>query len=449
MVDAAEQALGLAKEMGADEADVLVSHETALSYSCRLGKPEHSERAESRGLGLRVLVADKEGYRQALVSMGSWEKPDVKTAAERAVAMARAAPTDPYAGLAEEGQLFKEERVPDLELFDPLGEPSLDWCRTQAETAEEAARAVEGVTNSDGAEASYGCSKSLLATSQGFMQGTEESHYGLSCAVLAGEGGGMETDYAYRSTCFAQDLPAPETVGVEAATRAVARLAPRKIKSGSFPVLFEPRTARSLVGIFASAVNGEAVARGSSFLSEAMGEVICPAGVGIYDDPLRKRGLRSQWFDGEGVACAKRALLDEEGRLQTWLLDSRSARRLGQSSTGHAARGLASPPSPSATNLYMAAGTLSKDALMAEMGQGLLITDLFGMGVNKVTGDYSQGAAGFWVEQGQIAYPVHEITIASHLRTMLQTITPANDLAFDYGINAPTLRVEQMTIAGS
>jgi PmbA protein len=308
--------------------------------------------------------------------------------------------------------------------------------------------AVPGVTNSEGGGASFGRSAVTLATSEGFFGSYAGTSHSVGVSVLSGEGTGMERDYESASARHSSDLDSSADIGKRAGERAVKRLNPRRVKSQSVPVVFDPRVSAGLLGHFAGAISGASIARGVSFLKEFMGKPVFAPGITIIDDPHRIRGQRSKPFDGEGVRNQKRAII-EDGVLTTWLLDCSSAKQLGLTSTGHAARGTGGPPSPSTTNFYMEAGKLSPDELMADIREGLYLTELMGMGVNGVTGDYSRGAAGFWIENGKIAYPVSEITIASNLKEMFRNLTPANDLVFRYGTNAPTLRVEGMTIAGA
>ena len=308
--------------------------------------------------------------------------------------------------------------------------------------------AVKGVTNSEGGGASFSRAGVALATSSGFYGRYAGTSHSIGVAVLAGEGTGMERDYDHASARHAGDLRSAEDIGKTAGERTMARLNPRRVKSQSVPVVFDVRESAGIVGHFAGAISGAAIARGVSFLKDRMGEEVFAAGISIVDDPHRVRGLRSKPFDGEGVANQRRALI-EKGRLTTWLLDCASARQLGLATTGHAARGTGGPPHPSATNLYMEAGTLSPEGLIADIKQGFYVTELMGMGVNGVTGDYSRGAAGFWIENGKIAFPVSEVTIAGNLKDMFRQLTPASDLVFRHGTNAPTLRIEGMTIAGA
>ena len=430
-----------ARSAGADTADAVLVEGVSLSLARRLGKPERLERAEGADLGLRVFI----GRRQAIVSSSDRSAEALDELVERAVAMARSVPEDPFCGLAEPDMLAAA--VPDLDILD-TGEPAPETLADWAARAEDAARAVEGVTNSEGAEASWGRSTIAMAAGNGFGGTYSGSHHAISVSVLAGEGTAMERDYDFTSTVYAEDLRQPEEIGRAAGERTVRRLNPRKADSAQVPVVYDPRVARSLLGHLAGAVNGSAVARGTSFLKDKLGQAIFPASVTIVDDPLRRRGLRSKPFDGEGVATSLHNVVDG-GVLSTWFLDLRSARQLEMATTGHASRGTSSPPSPSATNLYLEPGTVSPAELLGDIDSGFYVTELIGFGVNGVTGDYSRGASGFWIEKGVLAYPVSEVTVAGNLTHMFANITAADDLEFRYGTDAPTLRIDGMTVAGN
>lgn len=436
-----ERLLGAARTHGADAADALFVENVSAHVSYRLGALEDIERAESADLGLRVFV----GQRVAFVSSSDFSAEAIEALPGRAVTMAKLAPEDRFACLAPAELLAKS--FPALDLEDAR-EPSADELVARAKDAEAAALAIEGVTNSEGGGASFSRTAIALATSEGFFGRYAATSSGLGVAVLAGEGVGMQMDHDSASARHASDLERPEAVGARAGERAVAKLNPRKVKSQAAPVVFDPRVANGLLGHFAGAISGSAIARGVSFLKDKMGERVFAAGVRIVDDPHRVRGLRSKPFDGEGVANGRRALV-EDGKLASWLLDCASARQLGLRTTGHAARGTGGPPAPAPTNLFMEAGSRSPKELMSDIKSGFYVTDLMGMGVNTVTGDYSRGASGFWIENGQIAYPVAEVTIAGNLKDMFLRLEPASDLEFRYGTNAPTLRIEGMTIAGA
>ncbi len=440
-LDLLHDLLARAKAGGADAADAVLFESVSLGASCRLGKPEDLERAESRDLGLRVLV----GKRQAFVSSNDWAPAMRAELVERALAMARLAPEDPHCGLADPALLAKD--LADLDLSD-TAEPDGDALVATARLAEDAGRAVKGVTNSEGGQAGWGHASVALATSGGYSGAYSSTSHSVSCSVIAGSDGGMERDYDYSAARHLADLEDAAEIGRRAGERAVKRLNPRKVKSAQIPVVYDPRVSNGLVRHFATAINGQAVARGTSFLKDAMGTQVFADGITITDDPHRPRGLRSKPVDGEGVANRPYDLV-ADGRLTTWMLDTASASQLGLASTGHAARGTASPPSPATTNLYMAAGDVSPQAMIADIEEGFYVTELIGFGISMVTGDYSRGAAGFWIENGEIAYPVSELTVAGNLADMFRNLTPADDLVFRYGTDAPTIRVDGLTVAGA
>ncbi len=439
-LDLLEALLGAAKAAGADAADALMGSGASLSVGRRLGKVEEIERAESNTIGLRVFV----GRRSAIVSSGAIDPEGFARLAEQAVAMARVVPEDRFSTIPDAPP--PPDSAP-LDMDDPA-EPGVEALLARAAAAEEAALAVKGITNSEGAGASWSRSHIALATSRGFAGAYSRSNHGVSVSPIAGEGVSMQRDYEYSAAVHGADLADPAGLGRAAAERAVSRLDPRRPATAKLPVVYHPRVAGSLLGHFAGAINGASIARGTSFLKDAMGQAIFAPGIAIIDDPLRRRGLRSRSFDGEGQPVSRRALI-EDGRLTTWLLDSRSAAQLGLATTGHAARGTSGPPSPAPSNLYMQPGTLSPEALIADIGLGLYVIELIGMGVNGITGDYSRGAAGFMIRDGQLAEPVAEVTVAGNLREMFRHLTPANDLEFRRGTDAPTLRIEGMTIAGA
>jgi PmbA protein len=430
-----------AKRLGADAADAVLFEGASISHARRLGKVEKLERSEGYDLGLRVFF----GKRQATVSSNDRAPTALEELAERAIAMARVVPEDPYCGIAAPEELARD--IPALDIFDPA-EPTTESLIERAAAAEDAARAVKGVTNSEGAEAGWGRSKVALAASNGFTGSYETSGQGVSVAVVAGDGTEMERDYDFSSAVYGTDLEDAATVGRHAGERAVKRLKPRKVASQKVPVVFDPRVARGILGHLTGAISGPAIARGTSFLKDKLGQAIFAKGITVREDPHRRRGLRSKPFDGEGIANRARAIV-ENGVLTTWLMDLASARQLGLKTTGHAARGTGSPPGPSPTNLWLEPGPLSPQALMADITQGFYVTELMGMGVNGITGDYSRGAAGFWIEKGAIAYPVSEVTIAGNLKDMFLHLTAASDLEFKTGFDAPTVRIEGMTIAGT
>ncbi|MDX2142230.1 MAG: TldD/PmbA family protein [Rhodospirillaceae bacterium] len=430
-----------AKKAGAHQADAIVADGRSVSVTTRLGKLEHLERAEGGDIGLRVLV----GRRQAIVASADRSKKALSELVARAVAMARTVPEDPHVGLAEPEQLAAY--LPTLDICDPR-DVDADTLIAQAKTCEAAALAVKGVTNSEGASMSWGRSHVAIANSIGFHRAYESSGSSISASVIAGDAKtGMETDYDYSSAVYFADLRAAADIGRTAGQRAVRKLGGRKMKSGKFPVIFDPRVARGLVSHLLGAINGSSIARGTSFLKDAMGTEVFGPWVTIIEDPHRHRGLRSKPCDAEGLANRRRQLVDN-GMLTTWLLDLRSARQLKLPPTGHAARGASSPPSPSSTNVYMAAGPTSRESLMSDIAAGLYVTDLVGQGVNGITGDYSRGAVGYWIEKGELTHPVNEITIAGNLKSMFKHLTPASDLEFQYGVDAPTVRIDGMSLAG-
>jgi PmbA protein len=435
----AERFVAAARRAGADAADAIAERGMSQSVEVRDGTVEESERSEGDSMGLRAFV----GRRQAVVSTND-PAGDVDELAARAVAMARVAPEDEHAGLAEPDLLAKT--FPELDLLDP-DLPSVAQLEEIARAAEAAALAVKGVSKSGGASASAGIGGMVLVTSGGFTGAYLGSRHGASVEAIAGNGTGMERDYDFSSALHASDLMAPDAIGRSAGERAVRRLNPKKVATKRVPVVFDPRLAGTIVAHLASAINGSAIARKTSFLKGRMGERLFAPGIAIVDDPLRRRGLRSHPFDAEGVASERRALI-ADGVLTTWILDCATARELGLKTTGHAQRGVSSTPSPGASNLHLEPGRQSPKELIADIEEGFYVTDLIGMGANMVTGDYSRGASGFWIEHGELTYPVSEVTIAGHLNDIFRSLAPANDLAFRYSINAPTVRIEGLTVAG-
>jgi PmbA protein len=445
-VDAAlarlSQAIDNARRLGADAADAVYVGEASTAVQVRLGELEDIGRSEGEEIGLRLFV----GTRSASVSTSDLSAPALEMVVERAVAMAREAPEDRYAGLAPDEQLLRG-MAPDLELRDPR-DVSAEALKARALEAEDAARAVAGVTNSEGASASASGAIIALATSGGFSGGYATSSHGLSASVIAGEGAGMQRDYAYHSARHAADLDSPAAIGERAGRRAVDRLNPRKLDTGQLPVVFDPRVGSSLVGHLIGAITGSAVTRGTSFLLDKLGEKLFADGIRIVDDPHRRRGLRSRPFDGEGLPTGLTAIIDD-GVLTTWLLDSASARQLGLAPTGHATRGVSGPPGSGPSNLHMEPGIISRDALIGDIKRGFYVTELIGHGLNPVTGDYSRGAAGFLIDGGAIGPAVAEVTIAGNIKDMFRQLTPANDLEFHHATNVPTLRIDGLTVAGA
>lgn len=436
-----QELVALALKHGADAADAAFRGESSESVSVRLGELEDVSRSESEGIGLRVFV----GQRSATIQTSELSAASFASLAERALEMARHAPEDPYAGLAPEERLFRG-RSPDLDLADPA-EASPAVLRERATACEDAARAVAGVTNSNGGGASASRAVSALATSHGVDKATEATGHSLSASVIAGEGATMQTDHAWRSARHAADLPGPAEIGREAGERAVARVGPGTV-AGQMPVVFDPRVGSGLVGHLLGAMSGAAVARKTSFLAGHEAEDLFDRGIRIVEDPLRRRGLASRAIDGEGLATQARALV-ENGRIFGWLTNAASARQLGVPLTAHATRGGGGAPGVATSNVHMEPGDVSPEALMADIADGLYVTDLFGQGVNLVTGDYSRGAAGFRIVNGELAGPVAEITIAGNLLTMFRGLTPANDLEFRRAVDVPTLRIDGMTVASA
>lgn len=434
-----------ATRAGADAAEAMLAEGRSVSVQRRLGALEQVERAESRDIGLRVFV----GRRQAVVATTDDAPAGFARLAERAVAMARAVPEDPHAGLAEapDGATDLAARLAALDLVAP-GEPDVAALEARAAAAEEAALAVPGVTNSEGASADWGLAAVTIVASNGFAGAYARTSHGVSATALAGTGTAMERDYDYATAVHPEDLEDPAAIGRQAGERAVARLDPRRPRSATMPVVYHPRVAASLLSHLAAAINGAAVARGTTFLKDALGTRVFAPRIAIRDDPTRRRGLRSRPFDAEGIAGRARAVV-ADGVLTTWILDCRSARMLGLATTGHAARGVASVPAPTTTNLWLAPGEASPEALMADIAEGLYVTELIGMGVNMVTGDYSRGAAGFMIRGGALAEPVSEITIAGSLKEMFARLVPASDLRFRRGTDAPTVRIDGLTVAGA
>jgi PmbA protein len=435
-----DELLGQARRAGADAAEAMLVEHQGLSATHRLGRLEAIERAESADLGLRLFL----GRRQAIVSTSDLDPAALARLVEQAVAIARALPEDPFVGLAEPDEVGRD--LADLDLDDGV-EPGADALAARAAAAEDSAWATPGITNSEGATASWSRTVTSQLATNGFRGHRRRSRHGLSVAVIAAGARGMERDYDYASVVRAASLPDPAALGRRAAERAVRRLDPIKVRSKAVPVVFEPRVAGSLVGHLVTAISGPAVARGTTFLKDRLGERVMAPGVAVVDDPHRPDGLRSRAFDAEGIATRK-ATLVEDGVLTTWLLDCASARQLGLRTTGHASRGVSSAPAPAASNVYLAPGKVSAEDLIGTIAEGFYVTEMLGMGVSYVTGDYSRGASGFWIEQGRLGPAVSEVTVAGALPEMFRQLTPASDLEFRYGVDAPTLRIDGMTVAG-
>ena len=437
LTERAERLVTAAKRAGADTADAICVRGVALSVEVRLGKVEETRRAEGDDFTLRAFV----GKRSATVSANVFADP--AELAERAVAMAKAAPEDRFAGLADPGRLASE--FPDLELLDETI-PSANDLTAAALAAEDAARAVPGVTNSGGASAGWSLAGLVLATSQGFAGSFLGSHFALSASAIAGTGTGMERDYEFESKVFRDDLADPAAIGAKAGERAVRRLNPRRMATGRATVVYDPRVSRGLIGSLAGAINGSAIARKTSFLRDKLGAEIFAPSVRITDDPTRRRGLGSRPFDGEGVAGAPIDVVSD-GVLRTWFLDTATARELGLKTNGRASRS-GGNPSPGSTNLTLLPGDRSPEEIICTIEHGLYVTEMIGHGANLVTGDYSRGAAGFVIDNGVLGHPVSEITVAGNLNVMFRAMVPANDLVYRFALNAPTVAIEGMTVAG-
>ena len=437
-----QQVLEAARRAGADAADAMAVDGRSVSIDIRAGRLEQAERAEGLELGLRVLI----GGRQACVSVSDTSARTISEMAERAVAMAREAPEDPFAGLATPDQLARDWDIAALELVDDTPDPDAAMLEVDARMAEAGALSRKGIEQVE-ASASHSRRRLHLAASNGFSGGYARSSRSVSAVAFTGTGTGMERDWAAEGRIHSADLPDPAGVGALAAERALARAGARKPRTGAFPVLYDERIAASLIGHLLSAVNGATVARGSGWLRDALGQQVLPSGFSVIEDPLRPRVSGSRPFDAEGLATGRRMIV-ADGVLQGWTLDLATARKLGMASTASAARGTSAPPSPSTSNIDLTPGGQSREDLIAAMGTGLLVTGLIGSTINPTTGDYSRGASGFWVENGEITHPVNECTIAGNLRDMLMRLTAANDARAHLSTRVPSLLVEGMTLAG-
>ncbi|MGR3494889.1 TldD/PmbA family protein [Citreimonas sp.] len=435
--------LDAARKAGADAADAIAIAGTSLSIDVRGGALEEAQRSEGSDLGLRVFV----GRRSAIVSASDTREETLRTMAERAVTMAREAPEDPYAGLADPDQLGIGADPATLELSDPAPEPDPAALQEEARRAEAAALAHDGIRQIDSASAGYGAQSVHLAATNGFSGGYRRTSRSLSCVAITGEGLGMERDHDGDNRIFQSDLRSPEDIGDSTARRALERVKPRRPKTGAYPVLYDERVSSSLIGHLVSAINGATIARGASWLRDALGEAVLPDALSLIEDPHRARVMGSRPFDAEGLATRRRAIVDK-GVLTGWTLDLANARKLGMESTANAARSVSGGVSPSNWNLELTQGTQTRDDLIAEMGTGLIVTSMIGSTINPNTGDYSRGAAGLWVENGQIAYPVSGVTVAGNLHEMLRTIQPANDARPWLSRVVPSLLVEGLTLAG-
>jgi len=435
--------LDAARKAGADSADALAVSGTALSIEIRKGALEQAERSEGVEIGLRVLM----GRRQACVSASDTSAATIQALAERAVAMAREAPEDPNAGLADPAQLATGWDLAALDLADPAPEPGAAALEERARAVEAAALAANGITQVEAA-AAYSRRALHLAATNGFSGGYGRTSTSLSAVAFTGQGTEMQRDYAGEGRVYLTDMPAAEGIGQLAAERALHRVGSVKPKTGTFPVLYDERVAASLVSHLLSAINGSSIARGSSWARDLLGQQVLPAGISLIEDPHRPRISASRPFDGEGLATRRREIV-ADGVLTGWVLDLATGRKLGMPSTANASRGVSAPPSPSTTNLDLTQGSVTRDDLLAQMGTGLWVTSMIGSTINPTTGDYSRGAAGFWVENGQISHPVHECTIAGNLKDMLRRIVPANDARPHLSTRVPSILIDGMTLAGA
>lgn len=428
-----------AKELGADKADAVMVESVDMAVGYRMQQQEELERAENQAIGLRVII----GKQQAIVSATDVSSGSLNELASRAISMARNAPEDEFSSFVETEQMVSE--LADLDLYDGK-QPTAEQMQSQALAAEKAALDIEGITNSEGGSSSYARNIITMANSNGLAKSYRTSSSSLSVCVIAGEGTSMERDYDYTVACHAGDLRAAAEIGKKAAEKTLRRLNPVKIKTCEVPVVFDKEISRGLVGSLASALNGVSIAKGTSFLKDKMGQQVFRDNINIIDNPQIKRALGSKPCDGEGIKGEELSLI-ENGKLQNWILDLRSAKQLGLQTNGRASRGIGSSPRPSCTNLYMENGDVSFKDLIADIKEGFYVTDVFGMGVSTVTGDYSQGASGFWIKNGEIIHSVNELTIASNLGDMFLNMIAANDLEIKYSVNAPTLCIEKMTVA--
>jgi PmbA protein len=440
LLSVANDLVQMALKAGATSADAIAISSLSQGVSLRHGVIEEFEQSESQDIGLRVFV----GQSAALIGGSVLTKDGLQRLVERSIAMAKLAPPDPFSGIADPSQLAKV--FPDLDLVSKT-EKTMEELKALAERAENAGLAIKGVTRSNGGSASSSKRMVAMAASNGFARSWERTSFGISASVVAGEGTSMERDYDGHGASHFEDVESPEKIGTTAGERAIARLNPRKIASQRIPVLYDRRVAGSLVGHLLSGINGSSIARGTSFLKEDLGKVLFAPNVTLVEDPHRVRGPASRPCDGEGLPTLKRNIIDQ-GVLTTWIMDLRAARQLGLAPSGHGSRGLTSPPSASTSNIHMEAGVRSPEAMMKDFGTGLLVTEFIGSTINMVTGDYSRGASGFWIENGEKAYPVSGITVAGNLRDMFKALEPASDLIFRSGMNVPSCFLGEMTIAG-
>ena len=430
---------------GATAADCVLSRSRGLSLTRRLGKDETIERYEDFDTGLRVFVGNK----IASVSTNDNSEAAIRDVAKRAVDMAKIAPQDDFSLIASQETLndFPIHNSISVDSYDEV-EPSIDIIRDRAKEVEDSALSVKGITNSDGADASWGEGETLLMTSNGFFGSSKKSNHSVSVVVIAEKDGKMERDYDYSSKVFGKDLRNSNQIGIEAAKKTLARMGATKPLTGKYPVIFDPRVSRSIAGHFASAINGSAIARKTSFLKDMLNKQIANPAINIIDDPFLKRGLGSRLFDAEGLGSRKYTLI-RDGVLEQWLLDLSSAKQLNLKPSGNAKRGISGPPSPGTSNFIISPGDVTPDNLIKNVSEGFFVTDMIGSSVSMITGDYSRGASGFWIKNGELSIPITEATIAGNLKEMFMTLQPANDINYSHSINSPTLLIEWMTIAGN
>ena len=430
---------------GATAADCVLSRSRGLSLTRRLGKDETLERYEDFDTGLRVFVGNK----IASVSTNDNSEAAIRDVAKRAVDMAKIAPQDDFSLIASQETLndFPIQNSISVDSYDEV-EPNIDIIRDRAKEVEDSALSVKGITNSDGADASWGEGETLLMTSNGFFGSSKKSNHSVSVVVIAEKDGKMERDYDYSSKVFGKDLRNSNQIGIEAAKKTLARMGATKPLTGKYPVIFDPRVSRSIAGHFASAINGSAIARKTSFLKDMLNKQIANPAINIIDDPFLKRGLGSRLFDAEGLGSRKYTLI-KDGVLEQWLLDLSSAKQLNLKPSGNAKRGISGPPSPGTSNFMISPGDVTPENLIKNVSEGFFVTDMIGSSVSMITGDYSRGASGFWIKNGELSIPITEATIAGNLKEMFMTLQPANDIDYSHSINSPTLLIEGMTIAGN
>ena len=423
--------LDTAKKLGAENASVMGNENTSINVSARLGKLENVERNESKSIGLELI----DNKRKVTLSSTNINNHALIKLVETAMSMVKAVPQDEYCGLADKNMLYNGNL--DLDLVDNYVPDNNNLLKNSIE-AEDSALSIKGVTNSEGASASYSKNKFYLATSDGFFNFNEKTTYSYGISVIAGKGTKMERDYEYQSKVHYKELESPKNIGKIAANRAVSRLNSKKVKSNSVPIIFDPRVSGSLLSLFIGGISGQAIARGTSFLKDKMNKDIFKNNIQIIDDPHILRGQRSKTFDGEGIETKKNNLV-ENGQLKSWLLNSQSARQLNLKSTGNAG---------GVSNLYLSPSTTSSDELIKSIQNGFYVTEMMGMSFSQVTGDYSRGASGFWIEKGEKTFPVSEVTIAGNILDIYKMLTPASDLKLITGIDAPTVMIDKMIVAG-